>query len=98
MARISAGLPVSTGSKVWTRPGTAIRQCSMRTELALTISVLCGAGLVGACGKGEPPARQAADTAAAPAAGGGPALLSYVTNEDSQELSIIDTRTDSVVA
>ena len=40
-----------------------------------------------------------ADTASAPTAtASSGALLAYVTNEDSQELTVIDTRTDSAVA
>lgn len=60
--------------------------------------------LVAACGRGET-ARPDADSAAAPTAARGTstgtnehALLAYVTNEGSEELSIINTGTDSVVA
>ena len=46
-----------------------------------------------ACGRGTPTA--AGDSTAAAAAGRRPGttLLAYVTNEDSQELTVIDTRT-----
>jgi YVTN family beta-propeller protein len=44
---------------------------------------------------GDAPAGEAAN---APAASSGSGLLAYVTNEDSQDLTIIDTRTDSAVA
>jgi YVTN family beta-propeller protein len=54
--------------------------------------------LAAACG-GDRPGTGRADTAAADSA---PSVargeLAYVTNEDSQELSVIDTRLDSVVA
>ncbi len=57
--------------------------------------------LVSACGRGQTGGSRAAAADSAvpnpPAAGAGE-LLAYVTNEDSQELSVIDTRTDSVVA
>ncbi len=57
--------------------------------------------LLSACGKGDAPARDAAtsgpDSVPAPATSSGD-LLAYVTNEDSQELTVIDTRTDTVIA
>jgi YVTN family beta-propeller protein len=61
--------------------------------LALTLSTT-------ACGKDRPALGGRADTAApAPSAAGLPSgELAYVTNEDSQDLSVIDTRTDSLVA
>ncbi|MBA2413596.1 MAG: beta-propeller fold lactonase family protein, partial [Burkholderiaceae bacterium] len=51
--------------------------------------------LAAACGKEKqtPPAQGDSTIAAMPAG-----ELAYVTNEDSQELTVIDTRTDSVVA
>ncbi|MGH7526764.1 MAG: beta-propeller fold lactonase family protein, partial [Gemmatimonadales bacterium] len=62
---------------------------------------LCAVLLLAACQRREgAPARGAgADTtsAAAPSTGES-ALLVYATNEDSQDLSVIDTRTDSVIA
>jgi YVTN family beta-propeller protein len=74
----------------------AIRAARLVPSAALTVLAI-------ACGRSKTPpatadsiAVTAADTATA--AGGGKALLAYVTNEGSQELSIIDTRTDSVVA
>jgi PQQ-dependent catabolism-associated beta-propeller protein len=72
----------------------------MRNDPPLPAALAVLALLAG-CGRGEPAARSGGDTAstsATPAAATGPALLAYVTNEDSQELSVIDTRTDSVVA
>jgi YVTN family beta-propeller protein len=59
--------------------------------------------LLAACQPGQPPARgddaAMADSGAAPAAAPtSGALLAYVTNEDSQELTVIDTRTDSAIA
>jgi len=74
----------------------------MRNEfLAANLTLLFIVG----CQKGDTPAR--ADGSAAVADSATPtagttssvgALLAYVTNEDSQELTIIDTRTDSAVA
>jgi YVTN family beta-propeller protein len=56
--------------------------------------------LAGACGKEQPALGGRADTAepATARASGPPGELAYVTNEDSQELSVIDTHSDSVVA
>jgi YVTN family beta-propeller protein len=56
--------------------------------------------LLAACQGGERPgANPARDTTAAPAsASAGPRLLAYVTNEASEELSIVDVALDSVVA
>jgi YVTN family beta-propeller protein len=59
--------------------------------------------LLAACRQGEPLPRggdavradSATTPAAAPSSG---VLLAYVTNEDSQELTVIDTRTDSAIA
>ena len=52
-----------------------------------------------ACGKEQPSLGGRGDTAAsATAQKPAPGELAYVTNEDSQELNVIDTRTDSVVA
>ena len=54
-------------------------------------------GIVAGCGRSKtPPA--ASDSTATAAEPAGKALLAYVTNEDSQDLTIIDTRTDSVLA
>src|SRR5690349_18073543 len=71
----------------------------MRNELTAPWLAL----LVAACSGREPAARPdtsaagqtAADTASTAPAGG---LIAYVTNEGSEELTIIDTRTDSAVA
>jgi PQQ-dependent catabolism-associated beta-propeller protein len=55
--------------------------------------------LLSACKQGAPAARTGGDTAASSAASAtGPALLAYVTNEGSEELTVVDTRNDSVVA
>jgi PQQ-dependent catabolism-associated beta-propeller protein len=55
--------------------------------------------LATACGKEQPSLGGRADTAEGPPAAALPSgELAYVTNEDSQELTVIDTRTDSVVA
>lgn len=74
----------------------------MRNEfLAVTATLL----LITGCQKREAPATgdetMARADSSAPSPGAGAsvgALLAYVTNEDSQELTIIDTRTDSAVA
>ena len=73
----------------------------MRNDLTFCATL---ALLAAGCQGGETPARAPADSAAAGAPAGergasaAPALLAYVTNEDSQELTVIDTRGDSVVA
>lgn len=55
--------------------------------------------LGGGCGKDQPSLGGRADTASGTPTTSLPAgELAYVTNEDSQDLSVIDTRTDSVVA
>src|SRR3954466_4469091 len=56
--------------------------------------------LAASCGKDHPDLGGRGDTAAPETAQSPTGLdqLAYVTNEDSQELSVIDTRTDSVVA
>jgi YVTN family beta-propeller protein len=68
---------------------------AMRLAVPLTALVLTAA-----CQGREPAARAGAGDSAAALSGApaGPTLLAYATNEDSQELSVIDTRTDSVVA
>src|SRR5207342_1842990 len=66
----------------------------LRFCAVLALALALGA----ACGPRE--ARPSATDSAAPseaAAPAGKALLAYVTNEDSQDLTVIDTRTDSVV-
>lgn len=72
----------------------------MRNDLLTAGAALV---LLAACQKGESPARgeaAVADSAAGAAVAGPGAgvLLAYVTNEDSQELTVIDTRTDSAIA
>src|SRR5688572_25794449 len=57
---------------------------------ALRITVFAGLAFTVACGKEQPSPTSRGDTAAP--------TLAYVTNEDSQELTVIDTRTDSAVA
>src|SRR4051794_20049198 len=55
--------------------------------------------LASACDRGKPQGGQVATVdSAVPSTPVGADLLAYVTNEDSQELSVIDTRSDSVVA
>jgi YVTN family beta-propeller protein len=62
----------------------------------------CGITLffAAACGKDQPDLGGRADTLEGSTGGGSaaPAELAYVTNEDSQDLTVIDTRADSVVA
>src|SRR6185437_16065548 len=77
----------------------------MRNDTYAGLALLA---LAAACGRGErprsepanPPAASASTPAESTAAAesAGPELLAYATNEDSQELSVIDTRTDKVVA
>ncbi len=71
----------------------------MRNDRLSLVALLA---LSAACQRGEVAARgAAADSASAPAASApatAPGLLAYVTNEGSEELSVIDTRTDTVVA
>jgi YVTN family beta-propeller protein len=68
----------------------------MRNEILAASAV----ALLAACQPAQPPARggdaMPADTAPATTASSG-ALLAYVTNEDSQDLTVIDTRTDSAI-
>src|SRR5215208_5702854 len=70
----------------------------------LGLTFIAGAALLlAACGKDQPSLGGRADTAASGTTpqtrtSEAPGQLAYVTNEDSQELSVIDTRTDSVVA
>jgi PQQ-dependent catabolism-associated beta-propeller protein len=72
------------------RDGEILR--SLRSlRMTAPVAVLLSA----ACGKDQPDLGGRSDTAESRT---GPAALAYVTNEDSQELSVIDTRTDSVVA
>jgi YVTN family beta-propeller protein len=69
----------------------------MRNEILAASAVV----LLAACQPAQPPARggdaMPADTAPVTTASSG-ALLAYVTNEDSQDLTVIDTRTDSAIA
>jgi YVTN family beta-propeller protein len=66
----------------------------------LGVTMTVGLAFTGACGKEQPSQRDGAD---APAASTAPAPLpsgelAYVTNEDSQDLTVIATANDSVVA
>ena len=69
----------------------------MRNEILAASAAV----LLAACQSAQPPARggdaMPADTAPA-ATASSEALLAYVTNEDSQDLTVIDTRTDSAIA
>ncbi|MFL5403032.1 MAG: glutaminyl-peptide cyclotransferase [Gemmatimonadales bacterium] len=71
-----------------------------RGTLFARLALSVAGGLLAACGKEQPALGGRADTAvpATPQAGAPSGELAYVTNEDSQELTVIDTRTDSVVA
>src|SRR4051794_23270109 len=102
----------SIASRDWIRPVTETRRFSMqrhnedgRSTMSGTLRAVGTAALAlalstTACGKERPALGGRADTAApAPTATGLPSgELAYVTNEDSQDLSVIDTRTDSLVA
>jgi PQQ-dependent catabolism-associated beta-propeller protein len=71
----------------------------MPTDTLLRTVSLTALVLAAACQGREPAARAGGDSSAsATQAPAGPGLLAYVTNEDSQDLSVIDTRTDSVIA
>jgi YVTN family beta-propeller protein len=72
----------------------------LRSPRSLRMTILAATALLAAaCGKEQPALGGRADTTAAPPAStGSVGELAYVTNEDSQNLSVIDTRTDSVVA
>jgi PQQ-dependent catabolism-associated beta-propeller protein len=67
-----------------------------RVASVLGISLL----VLAACGKDQPDLGGRADTMESTAGGASatPTELAYVTNEDSQDLNVIDTRADSVVA
>ncbi len=62
-----------------------------RRRIRPTLTTIMALGT--ACQRGEP----ARDTGAPPESTAG-ALLAYVTNEDSHQLSVIDTGSDSVIA
>src|SRR6476620_4397128 len=67
----------------------------LRPPAAAALVALLAAG----CGRGDaPPPTTDSAAAAVQAPPPGKALLAYVTNEDSQDLTIIDTRTDGVLA
>ena len=77
-------------------PSHALRINSANGLRMTAVTVLL---LAAACGKEHPSLGGRADTTAAASTSTGPVgELAYVTNEDSQNLSVIDTRTDSVVA
>jgi YVTN family beta-propeller protein len=66
---------------------------------ALRVTVGAVLALTTACGRDRPDLGGRADTAEAGAnTATAQSELAYVTNEDSQELTVIDTRTDSVIA
>jgi YVTN family beta-propeller protein len=70
----------------------------LRSLRSLRMTTVAGLVLAAACGKEQPSLGGRADTAGLSTGEAPPAELAYVTNEDSQELSVIDTRSDSVVA
>ena len=71
----------------------------MRNDTELNPTILFLALALAGCGPETPSLGGRADTATSAAASPLPSgELVYVTNEDSQELTVIDTRTDSVVA
>jgi YVTN family beta-propeller protein len=72
----------------------------LRSLRSLRMTGLTVILLAAACGKDRQPSAGQADTTTAPATSAPlpSGELAYVTNEDSQELTVIDTRTDSVVA
>jgi YVTN family beta-propeller protein len=59
---------------------------------------LFAAALLTACSQERPDLGGRADTVEATSGTAASSVLAYVTNEDSQDLSVIDTRADSVVA
>src|SRR5687768_16466743 len=67
-------------------------------EVSVRMTLVATLVLAAACSKDQPSLGERADTAAAASSREATGELAYVTNEDSQELSLIDTRTDSVVA
>jgi YVTN family beta-propeller protein len=78
----------------------SLSRAGARGSLRMTI-LAATTLLTAACGKDHPDLGGRADTTAPATAAQTSAPLgelAYVTNEDSQELSVIDTRTDSVVA
>jgi YVTN family beta-propeller protein len=80
-------------------PNSFVANPALRNGLWIT--TLAGASLLAvACGKDQPSLGGRGDTAASstaqPSAPAGE--LAYVTNEDSQNLTVIDTRSDSVIA
>src|SRR6185369_5795544 len=105
-ARISPAPSGWTARRAWTRPAIETRPPSMPSNLRShdflrpPAAAALVALLAAACGRGDAPPPPTTDSTAGAAqtAARGKALLAYVTNEDSQDLTIIDTRTDSVVA
>ncbi len=65
---------------------------------ALVVPVAALVAAVAACGGSKTPPASTDSAATAAAEPAGKPLLAYVTNEGSEELTIIDTRTDSAVA
>ena len=66
-----------------------------KIALSMTAAALL---VLGACRQDRPDLGGRSDTVESGVGSAAPAELAYVTHEDSQELSVIDTRTDSVVA
>jgi PQQ-dependent catabolism-associated beta-propeller protein len=74
-------------------------EAALSAANGLRMTCLSAVLLVAACGKDQPSLGGRADTTPLPPASReAVGELAYVTNEDSQNLSVIDTRTDSVVA
>src|SRR6478672_9343082 len=86
----------SPRSRAWTRPATVTRQPSMHPDARRGSATLLLALL--ACGGADrPPASRAAADSTAAAGSTEPALMAYVTNEGSGEVTIIDATLDSAV-
>src|SRR4051812_3594360 len=108
MARSSPTSWGAPSSRASSGPATQTRQFSMRTDSRLTgyqaraimLAAICSAAIAVACGKDEHSLPGRADTTAAtsPRVSLPSGELAYVTNEDSQELTVIATANDSVVA
>ena len=75
----------------------SLRAAQGRLFAALRMTGAALLVLIG-CRQDQPDLGGRSDTAESSMRSAAPAELAYVTNEDSQELSVIDTRTDSVVA
>ena len=80
------------------QPNKSLREAQGVLFAKLTLRAAIPLLLAAACGKDQPNLGGRGDTTAPATTQPSPGELAYVTNEDSQELSVIDTRTDSVVA